>query len=140
MPTANISVNIAKHHIHIVPRLLGKFYFKPGNLGSRVQDAVRRHRCLYLLRPPLPEGLGVGPNGAEIVFNPSATVAGLSEYLWKLNSRRAVTNSYTVGAINRGGGEHPWNIGGVFYIKTLLYAAGKLIAGRGTKRKLSSRT
>ncbi len=26
----------------------------------------------------------VGLNGAEIVFNPSATVAGLSEYLWKL--------------------------------------------------------
>ena len=26
----------------------------------------------------------MGLNGAEIVFNPSATVAGLSEYLWKL--------------------------------------------------------
>src|SRR5713101_743946 len=32
-----------------------------------------------------PEGARIlGLNGAEIVFNPSATVAGLSEYLWEL--------------------------------------------------------
>ena len=32
-----------------------------------------------------PEGARcLGLNGAEILFNPSATVAGLSEYLWKL--------------------------------------------------------
>jgi beta-ureidopropionase len=32
-----------------------------------------------------PEGWrALGLAGAEIVFNPSATVAGLSEYLWKL--------------------------------------------------------
>jgi len=54
----------------------------------------------------------LGLNGAEIVFNPSATVAGLSEYLWKLEQpAHAVANAYFVGAINRVGYEAPWNIG-----------------------------
>ncbi|MCP3860123.1 MAG: acyltransferase, partial [Phycisphaeraceae bacterium] len=60
-----------------------------------------------------PEGAReLGLNGAEIVFNPSATVAGLSEYLWKLEQpAHAVANQYFVGAINRVGTEAPWNIG-----------------------------
>ena len=50
--------------------------------------------------------------GAEIVFNPSATVAGLSEYLWKLEQpAHAVANQFFVGAINRVGTEAPWDIG-----------------------------
>ena len=45
-----------------------------------------------------------GLNGAEIVFNPSATVAGLSEYLWRLEQpAHAVANGYFIGAINRVG-------------------------------------
>src|SRR5256885_5395548 len=41
-----------------------------------------------------PEGARIlGLNGAEIVFNPSATVAGLSEYLWELEQpAHAVAN------------------------------------------------
>ena len=60
-----------------------------------------------------PEGARcLGLNGAEIVFNPSATVAGLSEYLWKLEQpAHAVANGYFVGAINRPGFEEPWRIG-----------------------------
>jgi N-carbamoylputrescine amidase len=60
-----------------------------------------------------PEGAReLGLNGAEIVFNPSATVAGLSEYLWKLEQpAHAVANAFFVGAINRVGTEKPWNIG-----------------------------
>jgi beta-ureidopropionase len=54
-----------------------------------------------------PEGwraLGLG--GARIVFNPSATSRGLSEYLWKLEQpAAAVANEYYVGAINRVGVE-----------------------------------
>ena len=38
------------------------------------------------------------------MFNPSATVAGLSEYLWKLEQpAHAVANQFFVGAINRSG-------------------------------------
>ena len=54
----------------------------------------------------------LGLNGAEIVFNPSATVAGLSQYLWKLEQpAHAVANGYFMGCINRVGTEAPWNIG-----------------------------
>jgi N-carbamoylputrescine amidase len=60
-----------------------------------------------------PEGARLlGLNGAEIVFNPSATVAGLSEYLWKLEQpAHAVANGYYIAAINRIGHEQPWDIG-----------------------------
>jgi predicted amidohydrolase len=43
-----------------------------------------------------------GMNGAEIVFNPAATVGELSEPLWPIEARNAaIANSYFVGAINR---------------------------------------
>src|SRR4029453_10382289 len=60
-----------------------------------------------------PEGArALGLNGAEIVFNPSATVAGLSQYLWKFEQpAHAVATGYFVGAIHRVGTEAPWNIG-----------------------------
>ncbi len=52
-----------------------------------------------------PEGWRcLGLNGAEIVFNPSATHRGLSEYMWRLEQpAAAVANMYYVGAINRVG-------------------------------------
>uniref|UniRef100_T1IPB8 Beta-ureidopropionase n=1 Tax=Strigamia maritima TaxID=126957 RepID=T1IPB8_STRMM len=47
-----------------------------------------------------------GINGAEIVFNPSATVSGLSEPLWPIEARNAaIANSYFTCAINRVGTE-----------------------------------
>ena len=51
--------------------------------------------------------MGFGLNGAEIVFNPSATVGGLSEPLWSIEARNAaIANGYFVAAINRVGTEH----------------------------------
>jgi predicted amidohydrolase len=45
-------------------------------------------------------------NGAEIVFNPSATVGELSEPMWGIEARNAaIANSYFVAAINRVGTE-----------------------------------
>ncbi len=50
--------------------------------------------------------------GAEYIVNPSATVAGVSEYLWKLEQpASAVANGVFIGATNRVGTEAPWNIG-----------------------------
>ncbi|GFT92716.1 beta-ureidopropionase [Nephila pilipes] len=47
-----------------------------------------------------------GLNGAEIVFNPSATVGELSEPLWPIEARcAAIANSYFTCAINRVGTE-----------------------------------
>ena len=46
----------------------------------------------------------LGLNGAELVFNPSATHRGLSEYIWRFEQpAAAVANMYYVGAINRVG-------------------------------------
>ena len=60
-----------------------------------------------------PEGWrALALNGAEYIVNPSATVAGLSQYLWKLEQpASAVANGVYIGAINRPGTEDPWNIG-----------------------------
>jgi len=77
-----------------------------------------------------PEGArALGLNGAEIVFNPSATVAGLSEYLWKLEQpAHAVANGYFVGAINRVGTEAPWNIGEFYGQSYFVNPRGQFVA------------
>ena len=104
-----------KHHIpHVAPGFWEKFYFRPGNLGYPVFETAAGKVGVYICYDRhFPEGARIlGLNGAEIVFNPSATVAGLSEYLWKLEQpAHAVANGYFVGAINRVGIEAPWNIG-----------------------------
>ena len=104
-----------KHHIpHCNPGFWEKFYFKPGNLGYPVFETSAGKIGGYICYDRhFPEGAReLGLNGAEIVFNPSATVAGLSEYLWKLEQpSHAVANQYYVGAINRVGTEEPWRIG-----------------------------
>jgi N-carbamoylputrescine amidase len=96
------------------PGFYEKFYFKPGNLGYPVFRTAYATVGVYICYDRhFPEGArALGLHGAEIVFNPSATVAGLSEYLWKLEQpAHAVANGYFVGAINRVGTEAPWNIG-----------------------------
>ena len=107
-----------KTHIpHVAPGFWEKFYFRPGNLGYPVFDLGFCKIGVYLCYDRhFPEGArALGLNGADIVFNPSATVAGLSEYLWKLEQpAHAAANGYFVGAINRVGTEAPWNIGEFF--------------------------
>ena len=104
-----------KHHIpQVAPGFWEKYYFRPGNTGYPVfQTAVGKIGVYICYDRHFPEGARIlGLNGAEIVFNPSATVAGLYEYLWKLEQpAHAVANGYFVGAINRVGVEAPWNIG-----------------------------
>ena len=104
-----------KSHIpHVAPGFWEKFYFRPGNLGYPCFDTAFARIGVYICYDRhFPEGArALGLNGAEIVFNPSATVSGLSEYLWKIEQpAHAVANGYFVGAINRVGREQPWDIG-----------------------------
>ena len=104
-----------KNHIpHCAPGFWEKFYFRPGNLGYPVFKTRYADVGVYICYDRhFPEGAReLGLNGAEVVFNPSATVAGLSEYLWKLEQpAHAVANAFFVGAINRVGYEDPWRIG-----------------------------
>ncbi|MFZ4576157.1 MAG: nitrilase-related carbon-nitrogen hydrolase [Phycisphaerales bacterium] len=104
-----------KNHLpQCLPGFWEKFYFRPGDLGYPVFDLGFAKVGVYICYDRhFPEGAReLGLNGAELVFNPSATVAGLSEYLWKIEQpAHAVANQYYVGAINRVGVEAPWNIG-----------------------------
>ncbi len=103
-----------KQHIPQTSGFWEKYFFTPGNGGYPVFDTKYAKVGVYICYDRhFPEGWrALGLNGAEIVFNPSATVAGLSEYLWKLEQpAAAVANTYFVGAINRVGKEKPWDLG-----------------------------
>ena len=121
-----------KHHIpHVHPGFWEKFYFTPGNTGYLVFET--RYACVgvYICYDRhFPEGARVlGLNGAEIVFNPSATVAGLSEYLWELEQpAHAVANGYFIAAINRVGTEVPWKIGEFYGKSYFCNPRGKILA------------
>ena len=84
-------------------------YYLEGNTGHPVFETpygrIGINIC-YGRHHPL-NWLAFGLNGAEIVFNPSATVGELSEPMWGVEARNAaIANSYYVGAINRVGTEH----------------------------------
>ena len=103
-----------KNHIPQTNGFWEKYYFKPGNLGYPTFQTRYAKVGVYICYDRhFPEGARLlGLHGAEIVFNPSATVAGLSEYLWKLEQpAHAVANGYFIAASNRVGKEAPWNIG-----------------------------
>ncbi len=121
-----------KNHIpHVAPGFWEKFYFRPGNLGYPCFDTAFARIGVYICYDRhFPEGArALGLNGAEIIFNPSATVAGLSEYLWKLEQpAHAVANGYFVGAINRVGTEAPWNIGEFYGQSYFCDPRGQMIA------------
>ena len=97
-----------KHHLPNLPGFWEKFYFRPGNGGYPVFDTAAGKIGVYICYDRhFPEGWrALGLNGAQIVFNPSATSAGLSDHLWKLEQpAAAVANEYYIGAINRVGVE-----------------------------------
>jgi N-carbamoylputrescine amidase len=120
-----------KAHIpHLDPGFWEKFYFRPGNLGYPVFDTPYAKIGVYICYDRhFPEGARIlGLNGAEIVFNPSATVAGLSEHLWKLEQpAHAVANGYYIAAINRVGDE-PWDIGTFYGSSYVANPRGEVIA------------
>jgi len=101
-----------KTHIpQVDPGFYEKFFFKPGNLGYPVFQTAYCKLGVYICYDRhFPEGWrALALNGAEYIVNPSATVAGLSKYLWELEQpASAVANGVFIGAINRVGTEEPW--------------------------------
>lgn len=102
---------IGTHRKNHIPRV-GDFnestYYMEGEDGHPVFDTefgkVAINIC-YGRHHPL-NWLMFGINGAEIVFNPSATVGALSEPLWPIEARCAsIANNYFTAAINRIGTE-----------------------------------
>eukprot|EP01132_Coremiostelium_polycephalum_P004320 gene4320-5406_t len=104
----NIIGKSRKNHIPRTGDFNESTYYMESNLGHPVFETVfgkiginicygRHHNLNWL---------AYGLNGAEIVFNPSATVGELSEPMWGVEARNAaMTNNYFVGSINRVGTE-----------------------------------
>lgn len=98
-----------KNHIPRVGDFNESTYYMEGNTGHRVFQTqwgkIAVNICYGRHHPQ--NWMMYGINGAEIVFNPSATVTGLSEPIWGIEARNAaIANSYFTCAINRVGTEH----------------------------------
>jgi len=120
-----------KTHIPQTSGFWEKYFFRPGNLGFPVFKTRYATIGAYICYDRhFPEGArALGLAGAEIVYNPSATVAGLSQYLWKLEQpAHAVANGYFMGAINRVGTEAPWNIGKFYGNSYFVDPRGQILA------------
>jgi N-carbamoylputrescine amidase len=124
-----------KTHIPQVAGFWEKFFFKPGASNWPVFRTRYVKLGVYICYDRhFPEGWrALALNGAEYIVNPSATVAGLSEYLWKLEQpASAAANGCFIGAINRVGTEAPWNIGE-------FYGQSYFVNPRGQIEKIASR-
>jgi beta-ureidopropionase len=126
-----------KHHIPDLHGFWEKFYFRPGTGGYPVFDTAAGKIGVYICYDRhFPEGWrALGRNGAQIVFNPSATSAGLSDYLWKLEQpAAAVANEYYVGAINRVGTE-PLGDDEFYGTSYFVDPEGRLVGDAGSRTK-----
>jgi len=106
--TGNVIGITRKNHIPRVGDFNESTYYMEGNTGHRVFETkfgkIAVNIC-YGRHHPL-NWLLYGLHGAEIVFNPSATVGGLSEPMWSIEARNAaIANSYYACGINRVGTE-----------------------------------
>lgn len=106
--TGNYMGKHRKNHLPSVGSFSETFYYSPGNTGHPVFDtkyakiAVNicygRHHALNWLM--------FGLNGAEIVFNPAATISEFGESFWGIEARNAaIANSYFTCSLNRVGTE-----------------------------------
>ncbi|XP_059483992.1 beta-ureidopropionase [Neocloeon triangulifer] len=105
----NVLGKTRKNHIPRVGDFNESTYYIEGNTGHKVFETkfgkIAVNICYGRHHPQ--NWLMYGVNGAEIVFNPSATIGGLSEPLWGIEARNAaIANSYFTFAINRVGTEH----------------------------------
>jgi N-carbamoylputrescine amidase len=126
-----------KSHLPQVAGFWEKFFFKPGNLGYPMFQTAHCKLGVYICYDRhFPEGWrALALNGAEYVVNPSATVAGLSQYIWEIEQpAAAVANGYYVGAINRVGSEAPWNIGTFYGSSYFVNPRGKIVAQASADR------
>ncbi|KAL7206074.1 hypothetical protein ACSBR2_018898 [Camellia fascicularis] len=99
---------IGKHRKNHIPLIGESTYYTEGNTGHPVFETaygkIAVNIC-YGKHHPL-NWLAFGLNGAELVFNPSATIRQFSEQMWPVEARNAaIANSYFVGSINRVGNE-----------------------------------
>ena len=120
-----------KSHIPHVAGFWEKFFFKPGNSDWPVFETAYCKLGVYICYDRhFPEGWrALALNGAEYIVNPSATVSGISEYLWELEQpASAAANGVFIGAVNRIGTEEPWNIGRFYGSSYIVNPRGQIEA------------
>lgn len=105
----NVLGKTRKNHIPRVGDFNESTYYMEGNTGHRVfqtQFGKIAVNICYGRHHPL-NWLMYSVNGAEIIFNPSATVGLLSEPMWPIEARNAaIANHCFTCAINRVGTEY----------------------------------
>jgi N-carbamoylputrescine amidase len=127
-----------KVHIpHTWPGFWEKFYFKPGNLRFPVFETTYAKIGIYICYdrhfPECARLLAL--KGAEILFNPSATTSGKSQYLWELEQpAQAVANGVFIGANNRVGLEKPWEFGKFYGSSYFVNPRGEILV-KGSEDK-----
>ncbi|CAL8343046.1 unnamed protein product [Lota lota] len=98
-----------KNHVPRVGDFNESTYYMEGNTGHRVfqtQFGKIAVNICFGRHHPL-NWFMYSMNGAEIIFNPSATVGALSEPMWSVEARNAaIANHCYTCAINRVGTEH----------------------------------
>uniref|UniRef100_A0A8C6WYT7 Beta-ureidopropionase n=1 Tax=Neogobius melanostomus TaxID=47308 RepID=A0A8C6WYT7_9GOBI len=107
--SGNVIGKTRKNHIPRVGDFNESTYYMEGNMGHTVFQTqfgrIAVNIC-YGRHHPL-NWFMFGLNGAEIIFNPSATVGALSEPMWPIEARNAaIANHCFTCAINRVGTEH----------------------------------
>eukprot|EP00798_Chlamydomonas_sp_ICE-L_P017155 gene17155-23466_t len=107
-PNGNVMGKHRKNHIPRVGDFNESTYYMEGNTGHPVFETpygrIAVNICYGRHHPNNWQAFAL--NGAEIVFNPAATVGELSEPLWPIEGRNAaIANSFFVASINRVGTE-----------------------------------
>lgn len=106
--TGKVMGKSRKNHIPRVGDFNESTYYMEGDTGHRVFATIYGKIAINICygRHHPQNWMMYGVNGAEIVFNPSATVGALSEPMWGVEARNAaIANSYFTCAINRVGTE-----------------------------------
>ncbi|XP_072288900.1 beta-ureidopropionase [Eucyclogobius newberryi] len=107
--SGNVIGKTRKNHIPRIGDFNESTYYMEGNMGHTVFQTqfgrIAVNIC-YGRHHPL-NWFMFSLNGAEIIFNPSATVGALSEPMWPIEARNAaIANHCFTCAINRVGTEH----------------------------------
>uniref|UniRef100_A0A8D0D784 Beta-ureidopropionase n=1 Tax=Sander lucioperca TaxID=283035 RepID=A0A8D0D784_SANLU len=96
--SGNVLGKSRKNHIPRIGDFNESTYYMEGDTGHTVFQTQFGNIAVNIC---------YGMNGAEIIFNPSATVGALSEPMWSIEARNAaIANHCFTCAINRVGTEH----------------------------------
>ncbi len=120
-----------KVHIPQGSSFCEKSYFRPGNLGFPVFKTKYATIGVYICYDRhFPEGArALALKGAEIIFNPSATVKSTSQYMWKIEQPgHACANGVFFATINRHGWEEPWRHGEFYGTSYIVDPKGVIIS------------